>query len=118
MSRREKQHRSLEILESEFRSAFIAELEATAQHDTIWAYVIREPGSYQDARWFRARRQTHLLERVEEIEKLRAALGEPPAGTLTEYYRAFCRSLVDTSDQQRLGPRRHALHLLEQLKIR
>ena len=116
MSRREKQYRSLDVLESDFRRAFIAELEMTAQHDTIWAYVMREPVSYQAEPWFRARCETHLLEQVEEIEKLRATLGEPAAGTIAELYRNFCRSLVDTQDEQRLGPRRLALRLLEQLK--
>ena len=116
MPRREKQYRSLETLERAFRDAFIAELEATAQHDTIWSYVTREPVSYQREAWFRAREKTHLLEQVEEIEKLRGSLGEPTADTLCEHYRNFCRTLFDTADAHRLGPRRLAAQLLERLK--
>ena len=118
MSRREKQYRSLEVLEEEFRDAFVAELESTTHHDTIWAYVTRERGTYRDASWFRARQQTHLLEQVEDIEKLRASLGEPTTGTPTEHYRNFCRSLTDTTDEKRLGPRRLALQFLEHLRSR
>ena len=116
MSRREKNFCSLDVLERDFREAFIAELKTTAQHDRIWSYVTRDPVSYQTEPWFRARQQTHLLEQVEKIEQLRTSLDEPTTGTLAEQYRNFCRALFNARDSQRLGARRLAEKLLEQLK--
>lgn len=116
MGRHQKLHERLDRLEIGIRDRLVKELRACIDGKRDLLFLARE---FRSSNWplsIGSEMTDDLLTEVEKILSLRRKLGEPTEGCLAHSFRETCRRWADTDDPHRLGARRLAEELVNELE--
>jgi len=115
MSVREKQRAQLSTVEAELRRRLIDSLKLVARGEDSLFFTTAEFNPFGLPTHMLSKTSAELSELAAEALQLRDLLGESPSGSVAEMFRGALREAADVADQNRLGPARSAMKLLDRL---
>lgn len=113
MPKREKWFAQLEADDAELRRDFVAHLEVVAGGRNTWFFMVEPvPGTGLPP----SADGTAILHRARDLVARAERLQVDPATLIAPVVDAAFASINDVSNEQRLGPIRHAQRLLDELR--